>query len=52
MPFILNSYFTLGLDDTAEDYIFFTLFLGNLGAILAGIACWLTLKSHRIAPGN
>ena len=34
------------LESVAEDYVFFMLFLGSLGAILAGIACWLVAKSR------
>ena len=32
------------IEDAAEDYLFFTLFFGNVGAILSGIAGWLALR--------
>ena len=35
------------LEDAAEDYVFFTLFFGNVCAILAGIAGWLATKRRR-----
>lgn len=40
------------IEDAAEDYLFFTLFFGNVGALLAGIAGWLAIRRHRnrIAP--
>ncbi len=38
------------IEDAAEDYLFFTLFVGNVGAILSGIAGWLaTRRHHRLA---
>ncbi len=35
------------IEDAAEDYLFFTLFIGNVGAILAGIAGWLATRRHK-----
>lgn len=34
------------LEDAAEDYLFFTFFLGCLGAVLTGIAGWIVGKSR------
>ncbi len=39
------------IEDAAEDYLFFTLFIGNVGAILSGIAGWLATRRYdRLAP--
>jgi len=38
------------LEGAAEDYIFFMLFLGNLGAMLAGITGWLIAKFRQKTP--
>ena len=35
------------LEGAAEDYVFFMLLLGNLGAILAAISGWLIARSRR-----
>ncbi|MGE5357985.1 MAG: hypothetical protein ACM3NQ_03140 [Bacteroidales bacterium] len=41
------------IEDAAEDYIFFTLFIGNVGAMLSGIAGWLAIRRHnRLALTN
>jgi len=34
------------IEDAAEDYLFFTLFFGNVGAILSGIAGWLAIRRY------
>ena len=34
-------------EDAVEDFVFFMLFLGNLGAILAGLTLWLVARSRR-----
>jgi hypothetical protein len=38
------------LEGAAEDYVFFMLFLGNIGAILAGITGWLIAKFRQKTP--
>ncbi len=35
------------IEDAAEDYVFFILFFGNVGAILAGVAGWLATRRRR-----
>ncbi len=41
------------VEGAAEDYFFFTLFIGNVSAILAGIAGWLaTRRRNRLALTN
>ena len=41
------------IEDAAEDYLFFALFVGNVGAILSGIAGWLAIRRHnRVALTN
>jgi len=34
------------IEGAAEDFLFFTLFFGNVGAILSGIAGWLAIRRH------
>ncbi len=41
------------IEDAAEDYLFFPLFIGNAAAILAGIAGWLaTRRRNRLTLTN
>jgi hypothetical protein len=41
------------IEGAAEDYLFFTLFFGNVGAILSGIVAWLAVGRHsRVALTN
>ncbi len=41
------------IEDAAEDYLFFALFIGNVGAILSGMAGWLAIRRHnRVALTN
>jgi hypothetical protein len=41
------------VEGAAEDYLFFTLFFGNVGAILSGITGWLAIRRHsRLALRN
>jgi hypothetical protein len=41
------------IEDAAEDYFFFTLFFGDIGAILAGVAGWLAARHRpRLAVSN
>jgi hypothetical protein len=35
------------IEGAAEDYFFFTLFFGDIGAILAGVAGWLAARHRR-----
>jgi multisubunit Na+/H+ antiporter MnhB subunit len=35
------------LENAAEDFVFFMLLLGNLGAILVGLSGWLLARSRR-----
>ena len=37
------------IEGSAEDYFIFTLFLGDIGAILAGVAGWLSARHRRRA---
>ena len=38
------------IEDAAEDYLFFALLVGNVGAILSGIAGWLATRRHDRRP--
>jgi hypothetical protein len=41
------------VEGAAEDYLLFTLFFGNVGAVLSGIAGWLAIRRHnRLALTN
>jgi len=40
------------IEGAAEDYLFFTLFFGNVGAILSGIAGWLATSVDRSNPAS
>jgi hypothetical protein len=35
------------IEGAAEDYFFFTLFFGDIGAILAGVAGWFAARHRR-----